>query len=68
MKYFGGIESWQSIFNLVQMKLPDNFPFYVLEKIQFAIQDTLEYTESDQQGHFTVSSQRKEFSVSLKVD
>jgi hypothetical protein len=68
IKYNGGIEHWQNIFNLVKMQPPKAFPIYMLEKIKFSLMDTSEYSENDQQGNFTVTSHRKEFNVYLKFD
>ncbi len=68
VKYNGGIEHWQNIFNLVKMQLPKAFPIYMLEKIKFSLMDTSEYSENDQQGNFAVTSHRKEFNVYLKFD
>lgn len=69
IKYYGGYENWEPIFRMVNMKIPSDINYDLLEKIRVAVINSTEFVDNDKDGVFNIKNiQRKECFISLKPD
>ncbi|CAF0737858.1 unnamed protein product [Brachionus calyciflorus] len=68
IKYYGSYENWKPLFDMANVKFPENISNNLLQNFRVSLSESKEYSDFDERGVFMTQASRSEVSISSKVD
>ncbi|CAF1155630.1 unnamed protein product, partial [Brachionus calyciflorus] len=68
IKYYGSYENWKPLFDMTNVKFPENISNNLLQNFRVSLSESKEYSDFDERGVFMTQASRSEVSISSKVD